>query len=256
MDMMMPPEPEELEAMAEMSLSPSLLSLPTEIRLRIYEHLFIKSILKVCGYKHRRGHHLNELPDRGKRISIRQTPYQITHVCSKIRSESLPMLLENTLLSCCHMGSRLVDTHLPPIYREHLRSVSIDCLSFNTKFIHSLRPDVPHRRCKTLPCIPHLQTLIIRMGASFGLASGFKRENLNKTTRLGNGDTLLQHVLNHARTQLVQNSSSHLNQVLTNEHRGFNVEVRTYGGDFNPKTAGEEKGIAAVSPTIPFLQGS
>ena len=238
--------------MTDTSKRATLLKIPIEIRLHVYHLVFSDSWLKVCGHKFLHGHHNENLPDRGKRISTRQTDYAPAHVCSQLRLESLPILLNKTTLCCCHMGLRLVDTHCLSLYRAHIRHVSVDSQSFGFQYIESLRPDVLHRLCKALPPFPQLQILIVHTEAFLKLPQGVKRDSLQSTHQTTNGNTMFQESRAHTREHILNLGNGALARIIESEDRTFNVQVHTYFGDFHPQDEEGTQGAAVVSQ-IPVL---
>lgn len=247
-----------VENMAEThSTKSTFLGLPTEIRLRIYHYLFgyddnmVIPILCVCGYKHRLGHdgRPDDLPLRGKRVAFQDAAFQITQTCRQIRSESLPKLLATTVIYCCHLGARLVNTHLTVPYKEYARYLRVNIQDFDPAKVESFRPNVPHRRCRTLPSLPRLCGLVLDVGICYKLANGFKREDLEPTMLLRDGETLIQAAREHVMRTLQESSSSLLLDVLLDPNREFQVSIRTSIGDVHAKPPGET-GVGVVSQPI------
>jgi hypothetical protein len=251
-----PPSPDDSGTMTVVAVRATLLTLPPEIRLRIYLYVFVNSILTICGYKFKRGHHHIDLSDRGKHISNRYTKFQLTHVCRQLRFDALPILMNVTTLACCHTGPRLVDTQLPLIYRNNIRQLSIDCESFNAKFINSPRLSLPYRRCKALPSLPQLQSLTIRTGACLQVRAGHKHNNLASTTQLKIEKTLSEDAIINVRKHLLDRSTVYLKTILANKDRDFSLYVSTLLVDITPKTPEGEIGAAVVSLVHSQIQRS
>ena len=233
--------------MAEPTSETTFMTLPAEIRLRVLHSVFVESSLRICGFKFKSGHHNNDRPERGKHISTRPTDYRPAHVCRKLRAEALPVLLKKTILTCCHMGSRLVDSDLHQAYRDHFRTLAIDTQSFGGKYIQSLRPDVLHRRCRELPALPRLRTLIISTRPCLRLPKGFKREKLHSTQRLTNGHTIFKEARDHAKKRLLDGRNETLAKIVESQDRTFKVEIHSYLADFHVQRESGQKGVAAAS---------
>lgn len=231
-------------------MNSTLLGLSTEIRLQIYPLVFDESMFKICGNKFRRGHHRDDLPDRGKRISTRQIYYGPAHVCRQLRCESLPFLLDRATLCCCHMGLRLIKDYCLSLYRKHFRRVSVDIQSFDPRYVRFLRPNVLPRLCKEPLVFLKLQTLIIRAGPCLKLARGTQRDRLQSTTLTATGKTAFEMARDRTGQQLLGGGNGTLARISGPQDRTFKVEIHTYLADFHPQDEEGRRGVAAVSPAL------
>jgi len=113
-----------------------LLDLPTEIRVAIYQYLFLAAQLSVGAA------HLANVPC-GFSICSCDFPWHITRTCRQLRDEATPYLLASSTLQ---LSSRLEKTRLfPTIYLETIpRAVVLDAKSFSNQLVllaqmHGLR---------------------------------------------------------------------------------------------------------------------
>ena len=193
-------------------------------------------------------HNVEEAKLRGKHINTRNIPYSLLHVCRQLRNDALPTILEKTVLYCCHMGSRLVSTHLPSIYCQNIRTLHIDTTSFGCDYIISLRPDVLHRRCTVLPDLPKLQVLIIYTHHCMRLRRGITHADLAsdrvKVSRTRTNFIVGRHA---ARALLKAAKFQALHPVLNNRQRGFKLQIYSYMADMHMQAPPTVRGNAAVS---------
>ncbi len=134
--------------------SPTLMGMPAEVRLRVYDHLFIGSEIKICSAKFTTRDH--EIP--GTKIKTTRhepLPDQMTLTCRQIRRESLPLLLKSIKLTCCQQDFTTLDTRLSKMYRDNIQTVLLQKEVFTSHFDYwSL----------DLPFLPALKLLEVKLG--------------------------------------------------------------------------------------------
>jgi hypothetical protein len=233
---------------------PTLLGLPSEIRKSIYEYIpHEEAVLQICGYKHRCGHGKDEhtLRHQKRQVVLIDKFFEIAYVCRLIREEVLPILLSGTVLRACHFGARLVDKVIPFRIRQHIQLLSMGTSCFNSPIIRSLRPDVPHRRCKALPTLPNLRHFILFDENAIPLAPGLTRADLDPQKILQNGKILLERIIQAEHQLLLLDCGPFLAELLLNTDRSFSIEIAELVGDLHARRSGQDRGFAAVSSSHP-----
>ena len=134
--------------------TPTLLGIPIELRLRIYNHLFKGAEIKICAYKFATS--LKDVPHiQTKTEEHLSLPNQIISTCRQLRTESIPVLFKSIKPTCREQDLASLNKHVGGMYSDKIEIAVLQegFFGYHGRTIVEKFPALPALKLLEVECI-------------------------------------------------------------------------------------------------------